>query len=254
MRWREFIVVTVFASTLVACAGNGPSRRSVDTETKEAADLQVKLGRGYMDRGELEVALDRLQRALKLDPRNVDAYTLMAVLHERIKRPEKAETYYRKAVELAPENGEVNNNLGAFLCGQGKTQDAITWFLKALDDPFYQSPESALANAGVCSIKAGNQAEGESYFRRVLELKPTHAVALFELARLSYLANDDLRARAFLQRLEAVTPAGPIMLDLGQRIETRIGDTEAAKRYGERLHTQFPDYVPDPSLDQVKQP
>jgi type IV pilus assembly protein PilF len=254
MRWRDALIVALLASSLLGCAGSSPTRRAVDAEAKDAADLQVRLGRGYMDRGELEIALDRLQQALKLDPNSVDAYTLMAVLHERIKRPEQAETYYRKAVELAPENGEVNNNLGAFLCGKAQYQDAIARFLKALDDPFYKSPASALANAGVCAVKAKDLTGAEDYFRRVLQIEPTHAVALFELARLSYLAHQDMRARAFLQRLEAVNTAGPIMLDLGQRIENRIGDAAAAKRYSERLHTEFPDYVPDSSLDPSEQP
>lgn len=255
MRWLEVFAVAALGLSLSGCASDGAAtRRAVDAETKEASDLQVKLGRGYMDRGELEVALERLQRAIEIDPRNVDAYTLLGVLHVRINRPEKAEGYYRKAAQIAPENGEVNNNLGAFLCSIGQFAQAEPYFLKAVDDPFYRTPDDALANAGVCAVKANDMVKGEQYFRRVLELKPNHAVALFELARMSYLTNNDMRARAFLQRLEAVTPEGPIMLDLGQRIETRIGDSAAANRYSERLRANFPDYVPDPSLGQANQP
>ncbi len=249
MRWAKFVVAACVCFALAACASDAPPRAQVDDETKEAAALQVKLGRGYMEKGELEVALERLQRALQLDPRNVDANTLMGVLHERIRRPVKAEAYYRQAVRLAPDNGEVNNNFGAFLCGSGRYQEADGYFIKALDDPFYRSSAGALANAGVCALKAGDIGKAEDYFRRVLDFQPSHVTALYELARLSYFKQDDMRARAFLQRLEASAAIDPVMLDLGQRIETRIGDRTAARRYAERLKNGFPDYQPDGSLD-----
>lgn len=252
MRWPELLFVVLLALGLGACASGGAPRKEADAGAREAAAVQVKLGRGYMEQGDLEVALERLQRAVQIDPRSVDAYTLLGVLHERIKRPAKAETFYRKAVHLAPDNGEVNNNLGAFLCGEGRYQEADVLFLKAIDDPFYRSVAPALANAGVCALKGGDETKAEGYFRRVLELEPQHTTALYELARLSYLHGDALRARAFLQRLEASVPAGPVMLDLGQRIETQIGDADAARRYRDRLHNEFPDYEPDASLEGPK--
>lgn len=251
MRWVEPAFVGVLALALGACAGNAPrpAKSAADSETKEAAELQVKLGRGYMEQGDLATAMDKLQRALKLDPRSVDAHTLLAVLNERINRPEQAESFYRKAERLAPDNGEVNNNLGAFLCGRGQYAEADARFLKALDDPFYRSPASALTNAGVCALKGGDATRAEDYFRRALAIQPLNATALFELAKLSHVSGDSLRARAFLQRLEAIVPSDPVALDLGQRIETRLGDRTAARRYADRLKNEFPDYVPDSSLE-----
>lgn len=229
--------------------GGAPAKRSnSDTERREAAELQVRLGQGYMEQGQLETAMEKLQRALQLDPRSVDAHTMMAVLNERINRPDQAETYYRRAERLAPDNGDVNNNLGAFLCARGDYALADTHFNKALLDPFYSSPATALANAGVCASKAGQTAKAEEYFRQVLAFRPADATALFELARISFMNNDNMRARAFLQRLEAGVPADPVVLDLGQRIETRLGDSTAARRYATRLQNEFPDYVPDNSL------
>lgn len=248
MRWPELAALLLCAVALVACGGSNPPRKMVDEDTKEAAELQVKLGRGYMEQGKLEIAMERLQRALQLDPRNVDAHTVMAVLNERISRPEHAETYYRKAERLAPDNGDVNNNLGAFLCGRGKYGEADIYFAKALDDPFYRTPIAALTNAGVCAKEGGQRAKAEEYFRRVLSLQPDNATALFEMTRMSYLNNDAMRARAFLQRLEAGTVADPRVLDLGERIESRLGDVVAARRYANRLQNEFPDYRPDASL------
>lgn len=235
--------------SLAGCASDAPPRKKVDSEAQDAAALQVQLGRGYMEQGDLETAMERLQRALQLDPRSVDANTMLGALNERIRRPTKAEAHYRQAVRLAPDNGEVNNNLGAFLCGSGRYQEADGYFLKALDDPFYRSVTAAMVNAGACALKAGDETKAEAYLRQVLEAQPSNVVALYELARMSYRRNDGLRARAFLQRLEASAPDDPSVLDLAQRIETRFGDADAARRHALRLQNEYPDYQPDPSLD-----
>ncbi len=236
------------ALLLGACAGGPSPRNDASASAKEAAELQVKLGQGYMEQGQLETAMEKLQRALELDPRSVDAHTMLAVLNERINRPTQAETHYRRAERLAPDNGDVNNNLGAFLCGKGQYHEADAHFLKALNDPFYRSPAAALSNAGVCALKAGDSSKAEGYFRQVLTSQPNNAIALFELARLHHQKDDNMRARAFLQRLESVTPADPAVLDLGRRIETRLGDAAAARRYGDRLQNEFPDFQPEAPL------
>lgn len=246
---RWFLLPLLLA--LAACAGTGssgsgmPKGRAVDTEAKEAAALQVKLGQGYLTEGQLETARDKLRRALELDPGSADAHTLMAVLHERINRPKLAEDFYRRAAELKPEDGSTNNNYGAFLCGAGRFDEAEPYFKRALQDPFYRTPALAYTNAGVCATKAGRQDKAEIYFRQSIELEPKNAVALFELARIHLKKGDLLRARAFLQRYESSAgQADAEALDLGALIEEQIGDSAAAAEYRRRLQSEFPQYTP----------
>lgn len=233
------------ALSLAACGGTASStKRPADAPGRSAADMQVQLGQGYLQQGKLETAQERLQRALKLDPKNVDAHTMMAVLNERIGRPEMAEKFYRSAAELKPDGGAVNNNYGAFLCGKGRYDEADVYFQRALADPFYKTPGDAYGNAGTCAAKAGQSDKALGYFRSALETQPKNAMALFEMARINYEKNDNLRARAFMQRLEAVAPPEPAILELGERIELRLGDKTAAKNYRDRLKQEFPDYEP----------
>ncbi|MEZ5545412.1 MAG: type IV pilus biogenesis/stability protein PilW [Lysobacteraceae bacterium] len=244
MRLRDATVL-LMALSLSACAGSGGTKSSALEEPssrQKAAELQVQLGQGYLQQGKLDIARDKLQKALQLDPESVHANTMLGVLNERIARPELAEKFYRRAVELAPEDGEVNNNLGAFLCGAGRPAEADAWFGKALNDPYYKSPTVALANAGVCAQKVGNGARAQDYFRRVLELQPGNEVALYELARLNLEAGDYLRASAFQQRLESAVSNAPEVLELGATIEAKLGNAKVAADYRERLKRDFPDY------------
>ena len=244
----RLLATLLMTLVLTACASGGgatPKARKVDQSARDAAALQVKLGQGYLSEGNLETARDKLQRALEMDPNSVDAHTLMAVLNERINRPKMAEQFYRRAVELRPTDGLVNNNLGAFLCGTGRFEEAEAYFRQALDDPFYKTPAVANTNAGVCAVKAGLLDKADEWLRQALAIEPASAIALFELSRIHYLRGDSLRARAFLQRYEASAKfATPEALDLGAQIEAQSGDAAAAAQYRKRLVTEFPDYTP----------
>lgn len=243
------LFAVMLALFLTGCAATGGETRSGAKSSpkaprNDAAELQIKLGRGYMEKGEFETAHEKLENAIRLDPRSVDAQTLMAVLYERINRPQLSEKFYQRAVELDPEDGSTNNNFGAYLCRLGRFDEADGYFLKALNDPFYKTPSAALSNAGVCAARAGQAEKSEGYFRKALDHNPNDAAALFELALVHFRKNDFLRARAFMQRFEALGALDASALDLAAQIEERLGDTSAAAKYRERLKNQFPDYQP----------
>jgi type IV pilus assembly protein PilF len=60
------------------------------------------------------------------------------------------------------------------------------------------------------------------------------------MAEVSYRKESYLRARAFLQRFEAVSPTTRDSLSLGYNIETRLGDQASAERYRLELMEQYP--------------
>src|SRR5690606_29494273 len=149
-------------------------------------ETNLKLGQAYMQSGELEHALDKLQKAIQLDPRSAQAHTVLAILLERIGRNDKAGDHYERSVQLTPTEGNVLNNYGAYLCRHRRHAEADAMFARALDDPFYRTPGAALANAGVCAAEAGDAQQAERYFRRALEFNPADTTALLHLAQIQY--------------------------------------------------------------------
>lgn len=234
---------------LLGCA-SAPRPRNIGepTAAQSAAETNLKLGQAYMKQGQMELALDKLEKAISLDPESSQAHTVLAVLLERIGRREQAGRHYALAVRYAPDDGSALNNQGAFLCHSGQYAEADQLFQRALQDPFYRTPAAALANAGVCADEAGNVEAAERYFRRALDFDARHLTALLRLAQIHYDKQDYLRARAFLQRMEGAGGVSPVALELGARIEEQLGDAEAASRYRRRLGSEYPDFVPqDPS-------
>ena len=207
----------------------------------EAAKINVSLGQSYLEQGKLEIAKQKLDKALALDPKSPDAHTVIAVLYERIKDDKSARVHYKRATELAPKNGAVFNNYGQFLCRRGEYAEADRLFLKALADPFYATPAVAHSNRGTCALSAGNAQLAEDSFRTAIQIDPNQADSLFRLAEILHAKKDFFRARAFVQRHEGVAGASPGSLALAMRIEQGLGDVKAASAYKQRLFAEFPE-------------
>jgi type IV pilus assembly protein PilF len=249
---RDRILVGVCLAMLLAGCHRGmtapppPPEPSLPSQTKaqkaqSAADVHTRLAQHYIEIGNLQGALEKVKLAVDEDPGYVPAQTVMAYIYERINDVPNAEAHYRRAVELQPDKGDTNNNLGQFLCRIGKGRDALPYFTKALADPFYKTPDMALTNQGICQLQMGDRASAEASFRKATQLNPNNASALLQLAHVLYLGQDYFRASAFLQRLDAMGQFNADSLKLGYDIESHLGNRDAAQNYSKRLLSQFPD-------------
>ncbi len=236
----HFLLVVWLGCWLAACTSTGETKTGEKSEGRKAAETNAALGRQYMDRKQYEIALEKLKRAVAFDNSYAPAHTLLGVLYETIGETAKAGEEYKLAVRYDEDGGEVNNNYAVYLCGQGKHNDADRHFQKALKDPFYTTKYVAAGNAGLCALNDNDLDKAERYLRQSLEYDQKYAPALLPLAQVSYRKQDFLRARAFLQRFEAVGPVNSESLYLGYLIESELGDEKSASRYRENLMDQFP--------------
>lgn len=240
---RREAIASLLAFALAGCTAGSSRSESPGRPAKRdsAAEVNVGLGRAYMEQGKLDVAMEKLQKALSLDPQSVSAHTVIAVLYERIANEERAAYHYERAAQLGPKSGAAQNNYGTFLCRRGRYEEADQRFQRALEDPFYETPAMALANRGTCALQWGKNDVAEESLRRALQLEPNQPEALFQLAQILYDKKDYFRARAFVQRHEAAAGADPQALMLALRIELALDNPKGAREYRKRLLTEFPE-------------
>ena len=240
------LVSTVCVLMLLAgCTGSGQNRRAEQLEqqqqTEHAADVYTELAMGYMEKGQFQIALEKIDLALERNPDSPEANTVAAVLNEQVGRLDLAEQHYKRAVDINPRDGRMQNNYGQFLCNHGNTQVSIDHFKRAVEDPFYKTPAVAFTNMGACLEKLQQHDAAETSYRAALELDDTFPDALFRLSRVMCNQEKFFNARAFLQRYHSVAATTPDTLYLCYRIETGMSATSSADECRNELLNKYPD-------------
>jgi len=226
------------AAVLAGCAG-GAGKLAPEGNTRElktASDLTVndkraairmQLAIGYFQEGNYNVALDEIKQAIAIDPEVSDAYSVRALIYTSMGEMPLAEENYQRAMRLAPNNPELNNNYGSFLCQTGRFAAGIAQFDLALKNPKYQSPNKALVNAGACSLKLKNYDAAERYLLDALRYDANLPTTNASLARVYYERRDYPRAGFFINRLLAAAKPETLAADvlwLAIRIERKLGE------------------------------
>lgn len=190
--------------------------------------------------GDYAQTVAEADKVLKIDPASADAYTLLALAANAQGQAQAAGKHFHRAAELAPTRGSILNNYGAWLCENGQPAEGLVWIDRALADPAYPTPAAALANAGGCARKAGQYERADRDLRHALQLDGNNAYALAEMAESEYRNGRFFEARAFCERRLGAAPADRRSLELAAMTEERLGDTDSARRYRQRMETEFP--------------
>src|SRR5215831_2929513 len=170
---------------LQACVSTSTTPEHKPTH-QEAAVANVNLAAGYLRQGKPETAIEILQRAIKQDPKLADAHSMIAVAYDQLGSLDDAETHYKKATQLEPENSAASNAYAVFLCRHNRWKDAEPYFQKAVSNYKYQTPEVSYTNAAVCALGAGDHEKAEQNFRAALTRNPMYADALEGMLEMSY--------------------------------------------------------------------
>lgn len=128
----------------------------------------TQVGLGYLSTGNLEKALESLEKALSLDPGNALAMSSMGTFYLSLFRLEKqkdhlekAITYYTQAREISPQMVAAINGLGVAFRYAGDTEKAIAFWKQALQiDPGFTN---TYFNLGITLIEAGRREEAQQY-------------------------------------------------------------------------------------------
>jgi type IV pilus assembly protein PilF len=236
------LLVAALAALAAGCVSSGGAadvKESTRAETAAAYNLQ--LGAAYLQQGQLALAREKLDRAVKQNPRDPKVHNARALLAEKLNDLDDADRHYRTAVRLAADDPDISNNYAVFLCRTGRVDEGVKRFVAVAKNPLYRSPEGAYTNAGVCLREAKRFDEASEYFARALAVRPNHAEAAYQLADLDMQRGMLLEARNGIDRyLAAFRPTADLLL-LAVKIAREQKDAGAEERFARRLRVEFPD-------------
>ena len=234
---------------LSACATQ-PSQQEVqptanttgsEKEERVRARLRTELAAGYFERGTLSIALEEVRLAQAADPTYGPAYNVAALIYTALKEERLAEQNFMQALRLDPQDSDANHNYGWFLCQRKREQEAIKFFMAAVRNPLYQTPERSYLNAALCARSVGDLAAAEEHLRQAVKSRPNFAPALYYLAEFAYGRGDHLAARQYLGSLTRLVSPSAEVLWLGVRVERKLGDKNSEASYALQLRRNFPE-------------
>ncbi len=158
------------------------AEKAISVSTLSRSQLLFRHGRTSMERGDYELAIDSLSKALYEDPNFVDAHILLAKAYNKKKGAYlESVKYLKKALELDEENLEALTLLAEIYIENEKYEDALPVVSKILEI----STNSGIAHGhmGEILLNKGRYGEAIDMFRKSLQLDPENPRVYFLLGK-----------------------------------------------------------------------
>jgi type IV pilus assembly protein PilF len=259
MRWPQGLSgLTLVGLTLAAaavlggCASGGgamagrgastvePLTESDEPEARKRARIRLELASSYFENGQTTVALDEIKQSLAADPTFGSAHVLRGLVYMRLNELPLADESFRRALQLNPRDADAMHNYGWFVCQQGRYQEAVDLFARALASPLYGGQAKTLMAKGICQTRMGRLQDAETSFARSYELDAGNPITGYNLASLLYSRGEYTRAQFYIRRLNNSELANAETLWLGIKVERRLNNTEAQEQLAQQLSRRFP--------------
>jgi type IV pilus assembly protein PilF len=95
MPTRLRVLVLLALLSCVSGCQQAEVRKKRDADPETLAQVNTQLAIEYIQKGDLDVAIDRLNRALKADPDYVDAHNTFGLLHSNLGQYDEAERSFK---------------------------------------------------------------------------------------------------------------------------------------------------------------
>lgn len=176
LRLRLLGVILTLALFLTGCATDKAFRE--------------RQGRSFRDRGERYLganqtskALEQFLEALKIYPDDPYLHYDLALTYDMKGMLDKTEYHLKEAIRLKPEYSDAYNYLGFVYFGDGKVDEAITYYHKALENELYMNPQDAHNNLGLAYLSREEYRKAALHLEEAVRLVPDFAAAYNNLGK-----------------------------------------------------------------------
>lgn len=203
--------------------------------------LHKHFAKVLIDEGDLKLAAEHLHIAQKMYPWDASLYMDLGFIETQNGRNNEAAAFYRKALELSPDNLLALSNLGRALTGLNQTNEAIAQYEKVFKiDPDY---EAAHVNLAVTMIKQGRLENAVTHLRKAAAINSENANTRFSLGLvLADLGRINEAIQAYSEVLELASDHEAAHMNLGG-IMARQGRSEEAIAHFRKVTELNPGYA-----------
>jgi len=244
---KRFLVVIPFV-LVVGCATESTQVPEIETgaivgevsDPRNRARLHTELAALYYSRRNMGVALDELRTAAAADPSYAPTYGMFGLVYMELRERPLAEENFQRALNLSPNDPDINHNYGWYLCQTGREDGSVQYFLRAIRNPLYQKPWRSYSAAGLCLLRIDKIADAEGLFERALKLNPNDARAILQMGAIRYREGAYDKAQEWVRRFGKVRLPTAESLWLSVRIERKLGQRLNEASLASQLRRRFP--------------
>ncbi len=234
-------LILIFLFLLSGCVTDRAFPEPDVKPPEERSKIHADLAGNYLQRGQLDIALEEINKSLDLDKNNKSANYIMALVQIRLKKPEESERYFKKAIAEPEPLPSAQHDYANRLCRKGEYKKAEEFYRSLLNNVLYTSRGRLLLNVGACFNKQGKYKEAENAMRQSLRINPNSPDGLLQMAKISFRNGKPLETRGWYQRYFQIgARGGPEVLYIAYQTEKTLGDKNAAASYSVKLRSKYP--------------
>jgi len=198
--------------------------------------FREKQARGFRDRGErflandqTSQALEQFLNALEIYPDDPYLHYDLALTYDMKGMFYKTEYHLKEAIRLKPDYSDAYNYLGFVYFRDGKVDEAIQYYHKALENELYLNPQDAHLNLGVAYLSRKEYRKAMLHLEEAIRLVPDFTAAYNNLGKAYEGLGQYDRAGLMYERAVEFNPRyADAYLNLGKLLY-RSGDRKKAK-------------------------
>ena len=217
-----------------------------DVDKNEVAKVRTALAAQYIRENGLDAAQQQLEKAFAANSRYAPAYDMMGVLLQKegsARNLQKAEGYFKKAIEYDPEFEQARNNYGVYLSQMKRYREAAEQFEIAGTALGYDGRIGALENLGRTYLQLNDRPAATKAFLRALEGNRNSLIAHIELVDLLLDAKRIMQAQSLYDETQLLIRGQgttPRLLMQGIRLAAAQNDNRARQQLAQQLLSAYP--------------
>jgi tetratricopeptide (TPR) repeat protein len=185
-------------------------------------------GERYLAAGETAEALKYLTEAAEKRPKDPTIQYDLALAYDKRGLTDKAFECLKEALRIKPAYPEAQNAIGTLYAKRGQYKLAQEAFQKALDDPFYKTPQGAAYNLGSLREKNGEIESALANYQQAVKFDPRYGAAWFGIGHiLEQMHRDDEARHAYGNAVASSPDMAEAHLRFGI-MSYKAGDTDSA--------------------------
>ncbi len=159
----------------------------------------------------------------------------------RVKEIQRAETHFRKCLDINPSADEIRSNLGTIYLQANQLDTAKRNFRDAIAS----NPENslALAGLGMCFYLENDKKSAHDTFVRSLELNIRNSAALFHLIKCAYEIRSYAVATKILTEYVEIAPVQPDLLYCLAGLQFQLGKMKEARATAQKVIQIRPEHA-----------